>query len=184
MGVANAGLALVVEQRLEAPDAIIVLASHEWERLPVAAGLAKATPEAVVLLTTPATITRYNCHRCAERVQWLTDAGVAVERVLVLGAKVRNTHDEAEAAVTYARIHRLESLVVVTSAYHGRRALATFRAAFRGVPVRIGLVHAPYAAGSRPERWWATPYDRWYVAYEWAGLLWYAARYQVSPFVS
>jgi uncharacterized SAM-binding protein YcdF (DUF218 family) len=177
----NAGTALLVSAPLEQPDAILVLASHEWERLPVAARLAREHPGAVILLTLPVRVTPANCHRCGERVAWLTGAGVAVERVLVLGQRAWNTRSEAAAAVTYARVHRIGSLVVVTSAYHARRALATFRAAFRGSGVRVGQVPAPPAAESRPARWWANAYDRWYVGYEWAGLAWYAVRYQVLP---
>jgi uncharacterized SAM-binding protein YcdF (DUF218 family) len=180
----NAGNVLVVEDPVASPDAIIMLASHEWERLPAAARLARANPHAVVLLTVPVRVTAYNCHRCGERVEWLTKSGVSVERILVLGDKAWNTHSEAAAALAYARVHRIGSLVIVTSPYHGRRALATFRTAFRDTPVRIGLVHAPYATGSRPERWWMNAYDRWYVSYEWAGLIWYAVRFQVNPFVS
>ena len=47
----HAGSALVVSEPLASPDAIVSLASHEWERLPAAAALARQYPEALVVLT-------------------------------------------------------------------------------------------------------------------------------------
>ena len=60
----HAGTALVVSRDLDSPDAIVMLASHEWERLPAAAALARRHPGAVVLLTVPVAVTQYNCHLC------------------------------------------------------------------------------------------------------------------------
>jgi hypothetical protein len=47
-----------------------MLASHEWERLPAAAALARRYPDALVLITVPRVVNEYNCHRCDERVDW------------------------------------------------------------------------------------------------------------------
>jgi uncharacterized SAM-binding protein YcdF (DUF218 family) len=177
----HAGRALAVTRAIGSPDAIIVLASHEWERLPLAARLARTHPHAVILLTTPLKVTASNCHRCADRVRLLTQTGIPVERVLVLQERVRNTHDEAAAARAYARMHRIGSLLVVTSPYHGRRALSTFRAAFRRSRVQVGLVSAASLARANPARWWMTPHERWYVGYEWAALAWYALTLGINP---
>lgn len=187
MGIAGflqAGHALVVIEQMPHPDAIVSLGSHEWERLPRTARLARDNPHAVVFLTRPVHVTPHNCHRCEERVDWLVAAGVPRERVVLLPQRARNTHDEATAALAYVQAHRLRSLTIVTSPYHGRRALATFRAVAGGTPVRIGLEPALRESGAAPWWWWTRPVDRWYVAYECTAILWYALRFGVNPFLA
>jgi uncharacterized SAM-binding protein YcdF (DUF218 family) len=177
---AGAGSALVVERSLAQPDALVSLASHEWERLPTVARLAQAVPEAVVLLTRPAKPTAANCHLCEQRVSWLEGLGTPADRVLVLSRPVRNTRDEARAVADYRRNHPIETVMVVTSPYHARRALAVFVAEL-GSAVQVGVTPALDDSPAQPRRWWRAPYDRAYVAYEWTALVWYALRYGVSP---
>jgi uncharacterized SAM-binding protein YcdF (DUF218 family) len=155
-----------------------MLASHEWERLPAAAALARKYPNAVVLLTVPQAVTAYNCYRCGERVTWLGSEGVSSDRVRLLSQHVANTHGEAMAALTYARQQRISRLMVVTSAYHTRRALAAFTQVFRDTSVQIGI--AP-AVGSHQKfsNWWRSAYDRHYVLYEWAAIVKYRFQYGV-----
>jgi len=178
-----AGATLVVTRHVDEPDAIVVLASHEWERLPVAAELARRYPAAHVLLTQPVHVTEHNCHECGERVGWLNAAGVARDRVTVLSQRVTNTYDEARAATAFVHQHAIDRVVIVTSPYHGRRAVATFDHVFKsaGVPAGIGL--ATSLSSADPARWWRRRYDRDYVAYEWAGIVYYAIRFGVPPIV-
>jgi uncharacterized SAM-binding protein YcdF (DUF218 family) len=175
------GDSLIVSNQVDDPQAIVVLASHEWERLPVAAQLARRYPAAQVMLTQPETVTEHNCHECAGRVNWLRDAGVGIERVTVLAQTVTNTYDEAKAARTFVTEQRIDRLVIVTSPYHGRRALATFRHLFEsaGLRTRVGL--ASDMSPANPARWWRRAYDREYVAYEWAGIVYYAIRFGIPP---
>ena len=173
----HAATALVVEHQAGPPDAIIMLASHEWERLPATAALARRYPAARVLVTVPRVVTPYTCHRCTERVEWLGAEGVAAGRVRQL-RPVTSTYDEALAAREYAAREPFSRLAVVTTPYHTRRALATFRAVFRGSGVDIAVVPAAPAQG-QPDRWWRHPYDRQYVRYEWAAILWYRWEYSV-----
>ena len=174
---------LLVDRPIDQPDAIVVLASHEWERLPVAAELGRRYPAAQVLLTLPVEVTEHNCHECSERLSRLTEAGINPDRVIVLPQLVTNTYDEARAARAFAARHGIDRLVIVTSPYHGRRALATFRHLFRsaGVSTDLGLLTA--SPGIDPARWWLRHYDREYVAYEWTGIVYYAIRFGVLPTV-
>jgi uncharacterized SAM-binding protein YcdF (DUF218 family) len=178
-----AGDALVVSRPLDRPDAIISLASHEWERLPRAAELARSTPSAAVWLTVPVRVTRHNCENCGERVARLANAGVDPSRVVLLPDRVMNTHDEAKAAVAFARLHPVDRLVVVTSPFHTRRALATFTRAFEaaGLHTEVGMVTP--VGQANPSHWWLRRSDRQYVAYEWAAIVYYGARYGVLPIV-
>ncbi len=176
------GNVLALSSPIPSPDAIVALGSKEWERLPVAARVARDNPSAVVLLTTPVSVTEKNCYRCDNRVEWLVRAGVARRNVVILAQKVRNTHDEAAATFSYAATRGIRSVLVVTSPYHGRRALATFRAAFAAVPVRVGIETSLGESGASPQSWWMRAYDRWYVGYESAAIIMYAVRYGVNPF--
>ena len=176
-GFLGAGSALVVERQSGPPDAVLMLASHEWERLPAAAALARRYPQAVVLLTVPVAVSPENCHRCSERVAWLAAEGVAAERVRVL-PRVANTYGEALAARQYARSAQIAILAVVTSPYHTRRALSTFTEVFADSSTTIDVVQA-LPSDAHPRTWWLHRKDRWYVAYEWAANLKYRWAYGI-----
>jgi uncharacterized SAM-binding protein YcdF (DUF218 family) len=174
-----AGSALIVQKPLERPDAIISLGSHEWERLPVAARLAAEHPDALVILTNPPVPSRFNCHDCAHRVDRLRDMGVAESRVRVLPILGAGTYGEARAAVAFARDSGLRRMVVVTSPYHTRRSLALFRHVFADTGIEVGIAAANVQPPIQPRWWWLWPYDRAYVPYEWAAILFYAWEYGV-----
>ena len=110
----GAGRWLVVEDVVDDPDAILVLASHEFERFPVAWQLAVRHPRAGILLSTPVTPTQYNCQACAHRVGWLALWGIPRPRVHVMEAPVSNSYDEIEAAVALARARGWTSVQAVT----------------------------------------------------------------------
>jgi uncharacterized SAM-binding protein YcdF (DUF218 family) len=177
----QAGRGLVLSTDLAEPDAILVMASHEWERIPEAAALAQQAPSARVLLTVPRVISTHNCHRCGERGDWLVMLGVDPSRLTVLPRGVDSTRDEARAALAYCTRHRLRKLLVVTSPYHARRTMATFRHVFDGSGVQVGVRPALAHSAAQPRRWWSTPYDRWYVFYEWSALGYYLMRYGIIP---
>jgi uncharacterized SAM-binding protein YcdF (DUF218 family) len=177
---AFAGTALVETTPIDAPQAIISLGSHEWERFPTTVQLSKQYPDAIVLITQPLVPSPVNCHLCGERLKWLAALGVDSNHALILPMKVQNTYDEARAARAYCEAHGIRRLAVVTSPYHTRRALATFRTVFRGTPMAIGM-YAATESPARPGTWWATPYDRFYVRYEWAAVVWNAFRHGIIP---
>jgi uncharacterized SAM-binding protein YcdF (DUF218 family) len=177
--VRDAGTALVAHVELDRPDAIVSLASHEWERLPAAAALALKNPSAKVLLTVPIAANPFNCHDCGHRVDRLVAAGVARKRIVMLPRRVFRTRDEAEAVREWAPRHGVRSVMVVTSAYHTRRALDTFRNMLAGTGIAVGV----YPAGLsnvEPDRWWRHKYDRWYVGYEWRARVYYLLRFGVA----
>lgn len=177
----NAGPALVITRPLDNPDAIVMLASHEWERLPAAAAIARRYTEAVVVLTVPQTPSYWNCFRCADRVDWLSREGVDRRRIVELGG-TSNTYGEARAVRAHLEAHDLKRLVVVTSPYHARRSLMTFRSVLAGTGIQVGIAPATDTSNATPRAWWRHDLDRAYVAYEWAAIAMYAGRYGVSPF--
>lgn len=181
-GSLDAGRALVVSKDVGPPDAIVMLASHEWERLPAAAELARRYPSSVVLLTVPVAVTRFNCHLCSERPAWLQHEGVPPDRIVQLAPNpVSTTYGEALAVRAYAAAHPFKRLVVVTSPYHCRRALHVFEHVMDGSGVDVGVLPASAYSVADPPGWWRHAYDRWYVTYEWAANVEYRFKYGI-PF--
>lgn len=176
----QAGSFLVVSRPLARPDAILSLASHEWERLPFAARLAAEHARAAVVLTVPSDVTPFNCHDCANRVARLGRRGVAAERIRLVDLRLPGTHGEARAALAFARASGIRRLLIVTSPYHTRRALATFQHVFDGSGIEIGIAPAEGTSPARPSRWFLAPYDRAYVAYEWAAIVYYGWTHGVN----
>ena len=179
-GSLDAGRVLVVAKDIGPPDAIVMLASHEWERLPAAAALAREYPSSIVLLTMPIAVTKFNCHLCGERPAWLQHEGVRQDRIVQLAPNpVSTTYGEALAVRAYAAAHPFNKLVVVTSPYHCRRALHVFEHVMQGSGVEVGVLPASAYSIAEPARWWRHPYDRWYVAYEWAANIEYRFKYGI-----
>jgi uncharacterized SAM-binding protein YcdF (DUF218 family) len=181
VGARYGGTLLVLVRPLEHPDAIISLASHEWERLPATAALARANPDALVVLTLPQPVSIFNCHDCQGRLGRLQRLGVAPDRVRIIPVTSPGTYGEALAMLAFTRRTPLRRLLIVTTSYHTRRSLAVFRSVFTGTEVEIGIEPATESSPAQPSRWWATPYDRAYVAYEWAAVVYYAFRYRIVP---
>lgn len=88
----------------------------------------------------------------------LIESGVPPDRVEVLATPVTNTYDEAQALKDYAQSHQLRSLLVVTSAYHSRRALWTLNRVFENSGVEIGMQSVENGEQTpRPLTWWLYP---------------------------
>jgi uncharacterized SAM-binding protein YcdF (DUF218 family) len=177
----RAGPALIVTVPERNPDIIISLASHEWERLPAAAVLAHKYPSAEVVLTLPSPATEHNCHRCEERPALLRQARIDARRIHVLSDPVSSTRDEALACLRYASRTKAREIVIVTSPYHTRRALATFQRMFQATDVKLAIYPALGTSAAHPKGWWRRHYDRAYVAYECAAIVYYALRFGIYP---
>lgn len=177
----GAPLPLIVERPLDRPHAIVVLASHEWERLPAAADLARQHPDAALVLTVPREFSDRSCHLCGERPRWLNHLGVDGRRIVEveMGA-AGGTWGEARSVAREARRRGWTKLLVVTSVYHTRRSLLTFRKVAGG-EVAVGVASAQAHSAMRPATWWASPEDLWYVAYEWAAMADYAVQGRLGP---
>ena len=81
--------------------------------------------------------------------------GVPAEQIEVIPQPVTNTYDEAVALREYAVAHGLRSLLVVTSAYHSRRALWTLNRVFAGTGIELGLQSIESGEQTpSPFTWW------------------------------
>jgi uncharacterized SAM-binding protein YcdF (DUF218 family) len=171
---------LIVREDLDRPDAIVVLASHEWERIPAAADLARIHASASVVLTVSRQFSEVSCHLCGERPRWLNHLGVDGGRIVEVEIGPEDdTRGEAVAVTAEARRRGWSRLLVATSVYHTRRALWTFRKA-AGQGVEIGMTSAQGHSKLRPALWWASVEDTWYVGYEWAAMVKYAVLGRLS----
>jgi uncharacterized SAM-binding protein YcdF (DUF218 family) len=80
-----------------------------------------------------------------------------------LGYGALNTWGNAAEARLWARTHRFQSMIIVTSAYHMPRSMAAMRAALPDVRL---VPHAVRHARLSVERWWADPAAAQVLAFE------------------
>ena len=91
---------------------------------------------------------------------------------------IRSTYDEAVALKDYSEANHLSSLLVVTSAYHSRRAFWTFRRVFEGSGKLIGIDPAePRIESPAAATWWAHRLGWEMVPKEYGKILVYWLRY-------
>ena len=175
---------LVVEEDLAHADALVVLSgsSAYVERARWAAQLFKEGRAPLVILTNDAnrsgwsTTERRNPFFVERATEELLRAGVSLESIEVLPQPVSDTYSEARQLQHYASAHGTRSLLVVTSAYHSRRALWTLRQVFAGTGVKIGLNAAP-PIHSPPSTWWLS-YGGWRdVPGEYFKIIYYKVRF-------
>jgi len=91
-------------------------------------------------------------------IQELISNGVDPEAIALLPGVVAGTDDEAIAIATEIESRPIGSLLIVTSAYHTRRALWTFEKALDGQHVALGIVSPPPSEQTpKPLFWWIYP---------------------------
>jgi len=179
---------LIVSAELEHADALVVLSgSSEYvERTRWAAQLFREGRAPQIVLTDDnerggwSSEQQRNPYFVERAFEELRRAGVPAEKIVVvpLPLPASSTYDESLTLRDYATAHDLHSLLVVTSAYHSRRALWTLRRVFRGSDVTVGL--DPVAAGRQspaPAVWWLDRRGWQTVATEYPKLVYYWLRY-------
>lgn len=79
------------------------------------------------------------------------------EAIVVLPGVVAGTDDEARAVAGEIDARKIRSLLIVTSAYHTRRALRTFDKLLADKNIETGIAHAlPGEQSPEPNYWWLT----------------------------
>ncbi|HKR61728.1 MAG TPA: ElyC/SanA/YdcF family protein, partial [Pyrinomonadaceae bacterium] len=174
--------ALITKADLAKADVIVVLANPSAfvERTRHAADLWKSGRAPRILLTNENLLSSWsekeqrNPLFSDRATKELTGSGVPADKIEVLPKMVANTFEEAVAAREYAQANKLRSILIVTSAYHSRRALWTFQTVFRDTGIAIGL--DPVAPGFQtpsPATWWLKPAAWKVVALEYPKYLYY-----------
>ncbi len=177
---------LIVDKPLEHAEAILVLSGSAvyQERVRRAAELYKQGMASVVFITDD--VSRAGWSKTEQRNPPFVDLerkalisdGVPPDAIRVLNGEVRSTIDEARAFKAEVETRPIASVMIVTSAYHSRRALWTFEHVLAGRNVEIGMTTAPNGVRSpNPSVWWITARGWPMVAGEYVKFIWYWAFY-------
>ena len=157
---------LIVEKPLARADAMLVLGGSATfkERTEKAAGLYRQGISAKILLTDDGgragwSRTEQRNPRFVELArQSLIERGVPPDAIEILPATVEGTIDEARVFEEKAHAEKLQSVLLVTSAYHTRRALWTFTKVSAESGAAIGVESAPTGIQTpSPFYWWLQP---------------------------
>ena len=177
---------LIKEAPLDQADAIVVLGGSATykERAREAAQLLFAGRSQRILITNDnargpwSSAEQRNLYFYERSLEELKIAGVPPQSIDVLLQPVASTYEEAELIRDYAQQHGLRSILIVTSAYHSRRALWVFSRVFRDTGVRIGLVAvAPGGESPEPATWWLSVRGWRLVPTEYLKMIYYVIHY-------
>jgi uncharacterized SAM-binding protein YcdF (DUF218 family) len=170
----------------ERADALVVLGGSATyvERTHLASRLFREGRASIVVLTDDrrrggwSSAEQRNPFFVERAAEELRREGVPAERVEVLPSAVTSTYDEALLARGEALSRGWRAVVVVTSAYHSRRALWTFRRVFEGTDVRVRVAAAETGWQTpRPYAWWLSARGWRTVAGEYPKLAYYWLNY-------
>lgn len=177
---------LIVKSEMASADAIVVLSGSSTyvERTAWAARLYREGRAPVIILTNDGLISGWD--RIEERNPYfyelaakrLQQEGVPADRILVASGPALGTYEESLVLRDYATAHKLKRILIVTSAYHSRRALWSMRHACAGSGIEVGIDTPPPGWQTpAPSTWW---WHRWgwkVVAGEYAKMIYYWMRY-------
>lgn len=179
---------LIIEKPLDRADAILVLAGSSVyvERTGKAAELYNQGIAPRVFLTDDgerggwSRVERRNFPFVELARKNLIENGVPAEAIEILPATVDGTKSEADALRRKIAESGLQSVLLVTSAYHSRRTLHTFEKIFgdNNQETQIGV--APVAPGNQtpaPYFWWLSVNGWQFVAGEYVKILYYWVYY-------
>lgn len=181
-----AASSLIVSRPLEHADVIVVLsgsATYE-ERTSRAAKLYRAGVARTVIITNDnrqggwSTVEQRNPYFYERAQAQLLMEGVSAADIVVLPDVVHGTHDEVLLLRKHAQAVPFKSMVIVTSAYHSRRALRAMEQSFAGTDVKIGIDPVPPGDQTpKPATWWLHLQGWEDVALEYVKSVYYLCRY-------
>jgi uncharacterized SAM-binding protein YcdF (DUF218 family) len=145
-------------------NAIVLLGGATGERDPVAADLFQRGFSKWIVIT--------GTGDCMDNLRLLARRGVPTNAIIVECA-ARSTKENAEFVAPLLSQRGFTNIILVTSWYHSRRALATFQRFAPGLQVRCVV----------SERKHALRYELRFIVAEYVKLVAYALRWHVSPLV-
>ncbi len=168
---------LIIEKPLEKTDAMLVLSgSYTYlERTQKAAELFKKGVTPKIYLTDDgeqagwSKLEKRNPPYVELARNSLIVQGVPPENIEILEPQVTGTIYEARILLEKAKSANLKSVLIVTSAYHTRRAFSTFQKIFteNNQPMEIGIVSPPPGEQTPPPfSWWLSANGWKFVAGE------------------
>lgn len=177
---------LIVRNELPAADAIIVLSGPGTyiERTEWAAKLYRERRAPLVIVSNEGLLSGWSAsddrnlyfHELAERR--LQQYGVAARDIRVVSDTGAGTFDESLRLCEFASAQKLNRILVVTSAYHSRRALWSMGRACAGKQVQIGMDSPPPGWQTpAPASWWFHKSGWHLVAAEYVKIIYYRWNY-------
>ena len=177
---------LIVSATLERADVIVVLSGSSTlaERTQHAAQIYSQNRAQRILLTTDnhqggwSSAEQRNPYFHEIAIKELTRLGVPSQNIEVIKPPVGSTWDEAVLVSDYAKTHNLRSILIVTSAYHSRRALWSFRTSLQDTNTQVGLDPVPTGIQTPPTAtWWLHGRGWQLVLVEYLKLIYYLCRH-------
>ncbi len=150
---------LIVNDRLQPADVIVLLNSEVDTRPFRASELYKQGLAPVILIAQSESTATVDLGLVPNdtdvSVGVMEKLGVPADRIVILPfpGGVTSTIDEASAVRQYVVAHQTHRIILVTSAFHTRRARWTFEKVLAGLKVSVEMVAVPYT-GFDQNNWW------------------------------
>lgn len=110
--------------------------------------------------------------------RYLRREGVPAAAIEILPEPVSGTYEESLLLRRFAEASGIHSILIVTSAYHSRRALWTLKRVFASSSIAIGLETVPPGQQApRPATWWLHIRGWQMVPGEYAKMIYYLLAY-------
>ncbi len=167
---AGAGRLLVVDDP-QRSDIIVVLAGENDRRPEHALHLLDQGYARRVLLDVPEGVRVYDS-TVVELAEHYIQRKPEADRVGICPIRGLSTRDESRDVINCLAQEPGSRILIVTSDYHTRRSLSTFRHEIRGKSFSVAAVHDSSAFGTR---WWARREWAKTCVDEWLRLLWWSA---------
>jgi uncharacterized SAM-binding protein YcdF (DUF218 family) len=177
---------LIVRNDLPSADAIVVLSGPATylERGDWAARLYREGRAPVVVLSNEGLTSTWsqteerNLYFYELASRELRQRGVPTKDIQVVSQIGAGTYQESLKVCDYATTHKLKRLLVVTSAYHSRRALWSLHRACQRYEIQIGIESPPPGWQTpSPGFWWLSKWGWRVVAGEYVKMIYYRWRY-------
>ncbi|NJN15521.1 MAG: YdcF family protein [Oscillochloris sp.] len=161
----------------EGADAIVILGGEIDGRVDLAAALFNAGAAPEVWITGDASSA--DRVTVGETMRYRAfQAGVPIRRQTLLAST--STLEDAQAIAATARERQARRLILVTSWYHGRRAICTINSQLAGSGITVSYQPAPSTAAPRAS-WWLRPSGVRSIARELLATAYYSLRYEFTP---
>jgi uncharacterized SAM-binding protein YcdF (DUF218 family) len=173
------GYALIVNDPLQKSDLITAISGPEY-RIIYAAELYKKGLGAKLFFT--GGFSEENQRSEATWSKYVaTITGVPAEAIAIDETTVVSTYDEAVLLKKYIEAHpgTIQSIIIVTDAYHTRRALWIYRKVL-GEEIKILMAPVPFDRTNLSKSWWSNAESRKFVFNEYVKFAFYIFRYQLT----
>jgi uncharacterized SAM-binding protein YcdF (DUF218 family) len=174
---------LIVDDKLQPSDAIFLLNSDFDTRPFRAAGLYKQGLAPVIVIArsedTPVVDLGLLPNDTDISIAVMEKLGVPAEKIIILSVPggVTSTFDEALAFRQYIQANQVHRFILVTSAFHTRRARWIFDKTLAGLPVTLEMAAVPYKDFDQTN-WWKNENGLIALNNEYIKLIFYLFKYR------